>query len=905
MPWEVAEGHGCQGATPWAVIKTDTREKVSCHASRKAAEAQVRLLYAKEGSRMTADPQLESPFEQVPAWARPLLPEWVGGLRDRAVALDDLYVDRAAGGDGRTVTAYAAVFNTPAEIHDQDGHYHEQNDPAAFTRTLAARAGKINVFYHHGRTLYGTPSERGSVPLGTPLEITPDRRGLKTVTRYNRTALAEEILEAIKSGSLTGMSFTGAFLRSDPAGPYRPGPDGELTLVTRQEIALIEYGPTPIPAYSDAEVVGVRSQDLAERASDAPWDGGANVARLSNDAGAGTYRKMYAAVREGADPDLKGSWALPHHMVSEDGTVGEANLAGVRNALARLPQTQGLSASAKAAAERHLRGHLPAESPASSSNRAAPAADGDPPTHSPEDAPPDPPAHSGARTSTTAVRNELADVPAQPSGRNNVDLEVQQTMTAQERVVRQGEIRSRMNELANQFNGAELDEESQAEWNRISEEFDVHERAIQADTARRQRLAELGEEQQRNGSGERVDGRGAGYGYRTAPVQVRRPEDLFDLGEIRNRARSLDDLPELYRENAMRAVEQARFPGTRREDAQQRIQELLDGPDAGSGDLARRILVTGSPTYERAFGKWVARGGMAGLTNEEQRALSMGSATSAQLAVPFTLDPTIILTSDGATNPLRAMSRVETITGRAWEGVTSAGVTVTRAAEAAEVGDNAPSLAQPVVTPTRVHGFIPFSIEADQDWSQLRSEMTRLLQDAKDVEEATSFVTGNGTPPNPSGIIATLTTASNVNDGYASFDASDLMALENALPPRFQTRAQWLGRKNTYNLVRALDTNGTLYVRLTAARPGELLGYPANEASAMPTRTVAANRYLVLGDFSQFLIVDKAGMDVELVPHLFHTNNNLPTGQRGLYAIWRNNSQILVGNAFRALVYAT
>jgi HK97 family phage major capsid protein len=393
-----------------------------------------------------------------------------------------------------------------------------------------------------------------------------------------------------------------------------------------------------------------------------------------------------------------------------------------------------------------------------------------------------------------------------------------------------------------------------------------------------------------------------------------RPEDIYDLVALRQRARSVDDLPDLYRDQAMRALEGARFPGARsgfftREDAQTRIGQLLDGVDSGDGALAERILVTGSPTYERAFGKWLKRGGFVGLAPDEQaalsRALSMGSATSAQLAVPFTLDPTVILTSDGATNPIRAIARVETITGRTWEGVTSAGITVARAAEAAAASDNAPALAQPTLTPTRVQGFVPFSIESDQDWTQLRSEMTRLLADAKDVEEATSFITGNGTAPNPGGIATTLTTASNVNDGFTAFDAGDLYALDNALPPRFQPRAVALGRKNTYNLIRALDTNGTLYVRLTEGRPSQLLGYSTYEASAMPTRTTAGNRYLILGDFNQFLIVDKAGMDVEIIPHMFDVTNNMPTGQRGLYALWRNNSAILVPNAFRGLTYAT
>jgi HK97 family phage major capsid protein len=110
--------------------------------------------------------------------------------------------------------------------------------------------------------------------------------------------------------------------------------------------------------------------------------------------------------------------------------------------------------------------------------------------------------------------------------------------------------------------------------------------------------------------------------------------------------------------------------------------------------------------------------------------------------------------------------------------------------------------------------------------------------------------------------------------------------------------------------MRALDTNGTLYARLTEGRPPELIGYPAREATAMPQRftssTVFGGRYAILGDFSQFLIVDRAGMDIEIIPHLFGASQgNLPTGQRAIFALWRNNSKVLVDNAFRVLVYAT
>jgi HK97 family phage prohead protease len=167
-----------------------------------------------------------------------------------------------SGGDGRTVDAYAAVFGVPVPISDREGQYREQIDPAAFNKTLADKGTRFGVLYNHGMTLYGTPSDRGSMPIGTPLEVRVDTRGLYTVTRYNNTPLADEALEGIKSGALRSQSFQGRFIRSDrrtPRGGFRANADGSLPLITRQEVDLKEYGPSPFAAYTDAVIVGWRA----------------------------------------------------------------------------------------------------------------------------------------------------------------------------------------------------------------------------------------------------------------------------------------------------------------------------------------------------------------------------------------------------------------------------------------------------------------------------------------------------------------------------------------------------------------------------------------------------------------------------------------------------------------------
>jgi HK97 family phage major capsid protein len=59
---------------------------------------------------------------------------------------------------------------------------------------------------------------------------------------------------------------------------------------------------------------------------------------------------------------------------------------------------------------------------------------------------------------------------------------------------------------------------------------------------------------------------------------------------------------------------------------------------------------------------------------------------------------------------------------------------------------------------------------------------------------------------------------------------------------------------------------------------------------------------MIVGDFSGgYLIVDRIGMEIELIPHLFGATNRYPTGQRGLWALWRNSAKVLDANRFRFL----
>jgi HK97 family phage prohead protease len=171
----------------------------------------------------------------------------------RNFALDDITI--RSDGTGRTVEAYAAVFGVDVTVSDFEGRgYIEAIRRGAFERTLAQRGGQLQVIYNHGLDIYGNPAAEYAKPLGVVVEAREDTRGLFTAVRYARTPLADEILELIREQAIRAMSVGGNWIRSTPAGPYRPG-----QRVERLEMALREFGPTPFPVYDAAEVVGIRS----------------------------------------------------------------------------------------------------------------------------------------------------------------------------------------------------------------------------------------------------------------------------------------------------------------------------------------------------------------------------------------------------------------------------------------------------------------------------------------------------------------------------------------------------------------------------------------------------------------------------------------------------------------------
>jgi HK97 family phage major capsid protein len=70
----------------------------------------------------------------------------------------------------------------------------------------------------------------------------------------------------------------------------------------------------------------------------------------------------------------------------------------------------------------------------------------------------------------------------------------------------------------------------------------------------------------------------------------------------------------------------------------------------------------------------------------------------------------------------------------------------------------------------------------------------------------------------------------------------------------------------------------------------------------MVNTTTTGSKIMVAGDFSGYNVVDRLGVTVELIPHLFTaTQGLLPSGQRGLYVYGRTGAGVTKPNSFRYL----
>jgi HK97 family phage major capsid protein len=374
------------------------------------------------------------------------------------------------------------------------------------------------------------------------------------------------------------------------------------------------------------------------------------------------------------------------------------------------------------------------------------------------------------------------------------------------------------------------------------------------------------------------------------------------------------------RDRALRTIE--RHADRMEAGAADRLDQLVR-TDTRRDWTARYLDAVGSDAYKTAFGKLIAdpqNGHLrysqqeveaVRLTSElEQERTAMAISPGAQggFALPFTLDPSIMLSSAGAANPVRQIARVVTTAWNEWRGISSDGVTVAYSAEASTMSDNSPVLAQPSIVCQRWSAFVPYSWELGQDWNTLESELVRVIRDGRDVNDATMFYSGTTASNQPNGIMNGVTVSQQVlTVGTAALTAADWWSLKAAIPPRWQSTTTFVAPSpmldRTYRLV---PNASTTEPALMETRDGALSGRPVAEWSFNAgTATATGGTLAIGGDFNAgYVIADRLGLTAVPIPVLFGGTAavHYPTGQSGLVVWGRTGANVVNANAFRILV---
>jgi len=151
--------------------------------------------------------------------------------------------------DGKTVTGYAAVFNSMSE---EMWGFRERIDPKAFDN---ADMSDVRALFNHDPNMLLARSSSGTLALSV------DEKGLRYSFKLPDTTAGRDLREMLKRGDVSQSSF--GFTIAEDAWEERKNDAGEVVETTRiitKVHRLFDVSPVTYPAYPDA-TVAIRSRD--------------------------------------------------------------------------------------------------------------------------------------------------------------------------------------------------------------------------------------------------------------------------------------------------------------------------------------------------------------------------------------------------------------------------------------------------------------------------------------------------------------------------------------------------------------------------------------------------------------------------------------------------------------------
>ena len=369
-------------------------------------------------------------------------------------------------------------------------------------------------------------------------------------------------------------------------------------------------------------------------------------------------------------------------------------------------------------------------------------------------------------------------------------------------------------------------------------------------------------------------------------------------------------------DRARRVIEARHRDGALPDYAAERCTRLLlaEGQPQSRSLAAEWIDACGDPAYERAFYAYCANPERGHMTWDETErrafaraeriratALTEGTGAGSSPMVPVTLDPAIMIASAGSNNPLRRICRVVQTATNQWQGVSSSGATAEWKVEGAQAADGTPPLASVPINVYTGDVNAVYSYELGMDAMNFESELRRALEDALGLLQNTAYAVGTGSGQ-PFGVIPRGTAVTQSPTG--AFAPAHVYQLQNSMPARFSANAQWLGTMTVQNLLSQFsNASGNWNFPEIRQNPPRLAGRPWNELSDMSADvSTTGSKYLAYLDPSQFVIVDRIGSQLQILPA--YGANFRPTGQWNAFLWFRTGADAAVPSAVRVLVKA-
>lgn len=150
---------------------------------------------------------------------------------------------KAVDGEARTFEGYASVF----------GHvdsYRDVIEKGAFTKTLSEFGRRVKVLYQHDRML----------PIGKPIEMEEDLKGLRVKAKVSETSVGKDVLILLGDGVVDELSIGYT--------PIKDTYDRDKDIRYLHEVKLWEFSPVTWAANDLATITGVKSYDDALAALD-------------------------------------------------------------------------------------------------------------------------------------------------------------------------------------------------------------------------------------------------------------------------------------------------------------------------------------------------------------------------------------------------------------------------------------------------------------------------------------------------------------------------------------------------------------------------------------------------------------------------------------------------------------